>query len=85
MDTNCQHCGEPIDILELHDWPGGWEGKQATDFKKGKGCPTCNWGEKQPHMPEHAELASIAHDLLGDDIDGIAAMLEDAEYLGLFD
>lgn len=32
-----------------------------------------------------AEVAGIAMDMMGDDIDGVASMLEDAESMGLFD
>lgn len=61
--------------------------KLAAEFRT-KGCPvlglTCS-----PVVSESQKMRSSAaaamYDLLGDDMDGAAAMLEDADMLGYFD
>lgn len=83
MDIHCVKCGEPIDLMELHDIPGKtW--RQAKDAFFTLGCEgigmTCS---EPPSNPKAANISSIAHDLLGDDIDAIAGMMEDAEIMGL--
>jgi hypothetical protein len=32
-----------------------------------------------------AEASSVLYDIMGDDLDGVAAMMEDGEYMGLVD
>lgn len=58
-----------------------------ADFQS-KGCEglTCI-GTKCSKKPDkqRAMAASAMYDLLGDDMDGAAAMLEDAEAMGIFD
>jgi len=79
MDLYCQVCGEPyeLDYIEhelSHDAKGA--------FYAGVGCEACKWGANKPaRRPFNAELASAMADIMGDDIDGIAAAMEDAEYL----
>lgn len=84
MDLYCQICGEPYDVWSLQDMSFS----EAQDFKAGKGCPCCE-GKKPKNMSAYqknvTQLSSVAFDILGDDIDGIAAMMEDAEFFGLFE
>lgn len=85
MDVICHKCGEPWDMIEVGEFSRQYDGGNQRDFHAGKGCPSCLWGEKAPKVqPRRAELASILTELLGDDIDGLACELEDAEMLGLF-
>lgn len=83
MDTYCSRCGEPWDVLGITDDP--------TDFKFAKGskslilsCPACkNMTDDEineslsPKQKERNELRAELADLLGDDVDGFAAMCED--------
>jgi len=79
MDVYCQQCGEPWEFLAVTD---DFKHKERTDFWAGKGCPACDWGETAPKItPFRSDLMSVACDILGDDIDGIASEMEDAEML----
>ena len=76
MDLVCIRCGEPWDMdYVLHEDPG--------EFKRRGGridrCPCCP-KQKPKHSPrEQARLDAVAGlaDLLGDDVDGLAAELAD--------
>jgi len=96
MDIRCRHCGEPWDIDELHSLPrlANYKGPMATagmyedQFKQAlaefrqKGCAVfgskCSTRKADPLIGE-------LQDLLGDDIDGLASELDNAEFLGLLD
>lgn len=50
----------------------------AEAFKAGKGCPACKWGKNAPaERPYNAEASAALMELCGDDLDGVAGMLED--------
>jgi len=86
MDLYCQHCGEPWEISGLWDFEKDDYRGARQDFLDGIGCPSCKWGLKEiKDRPRIAEFAQIAREELGDDIDGIAAELEDLEYMGFLD
>jgi hypothetical protein len=51
------------------------EGCAATGW-----CPPC-----EPRRTARSMAASALYEIMGDDVDGIAAILEDAEYMGLLD
>ena len=86
MDVYCQKCGEPWDLCEVNELTLQYDQGTAKDFRKGKGCPSCKWGKKLNNVDhKRAEMSSILFDILGDNIDGIASELDDAEYMGLFD
>ena len=75
MDLRCPKCGEPWDMDELHDVPGMSFNRARDRFAK-VGCEVFD----NPHnevADEDAAKARALHDILGDDIDGIAAMEED--------
>jgi len=87
MDIYCVRCGEPTDMDYLHDVAA----EQETTFAKvlaafqTKGCealgePQC---ERRPSL--RSEAMSAMFDILGDDVDGAASMMEDLEYMGLLD
>ncbi len=82
MDLICTRCGEPWDLdYVLHDAPG--------DFKRTGGlithCPSCPTEEPKHPPAQRERLAAIAMlaGLLGNDIDGLAASLEDFDLLKL--
>ena len=79
MDLLCERCGEPWDRLSLTDDMTATERRR---FFGGEGCPCCYGREKG--FEERAERTSFARmaqsafrDALGDDLDGVAAMMED--------
>lgn len=86
MDIRCPICGEPWDIESLHD-EAEWLDETFDKVRKrfysdgcGKvfGVPSC-----ERSTDNAATIAALAYDLMGDDVDGIASMLEDADFMGL--
>lgn len=86
MDVYCPKCGEPVDNDEFHDAAEA----QSSSYKKvvaafqRRGCealgfPPCRAPHSlsQPGRVARATAASALYDILGDDMDGVAAMLED--------
>lgn len=76
MDLVCTRCGEPwaLDHV-LHDDPAAFERTNGVI----RSCPACPRREPR-HTPKKAErLAAVAAlgEMLGEDIDGLAATLED--------
>jgi hypothetical protein len=48
------------------------------------GCAATGWCDPcEPRRNGRTELAALAYELLGDDVDGIASFMADAEYLGV--
>ncbi|MDD5095432.1 MAG: hypothetical protein PHV74_13795 [Dehalococcoidia bacterium] len=78
MDIYCTRCGEPWDA---------YGAQQALDMTRqeynrmmeGEGCPCC-FGKPIEDQPFRARLAAELHAVLGDDIDGLAVEMEDAEF-----
>ena len=89
MDNYCQKCAEPWDIFSVNEFSVEYDGGTSKDFYNGKGCPCCNWGKDNIELNNRqkmtTDLMSICRDLLGDDIDGMASIMDDAEYLGFLD
>lgn len=87
MDIFCQHCDEPWEVCYVgHDMDIDGQKGDAERFKKGEGCPTCEWGTKGPATNSMRSMAMDAlSDLLGDDIDGIASMLDDPDIAYIID
>ena len=80
MDLVCIRCGEPWDMdYVLHDDPAAFERKGG----KIEHCPACPDEPPRQSRHERARLAAIAElaDVLGDDVDGLAATLEDLHLL----
>jgi len=79
VDIYCKRCGEPWDA---------YGAQQALDMTRqeynammaGEGCPSCYGKPLEKPQPFRARLTSELHAVLGDDIDGLAAELEDAEF-----
>jgi hypothetical protein len=92
MDIICPRCGEPFDMDELHyindpdmreaDRIYGTEHllsyKQAYHIFQTKGCGVLLNDAPCPVRRNMRTAAATAFmDMLGDDVDGVAAMLED--------
>lgn len=75
MDTACTKCGEPWDVDCVHEPEGyGLTLRGLTIV----GCSACAWHEKRGYpLRDRAAVTAALTDALGDDIDGVAAMLED--------
>ena len=85
MDIYCCNCGEPYDMYCITD-PEEREGmiSEGAEIVKNRlvKCPCCPAdGELDESQKDRALFSEVAHDLLGDDIDGIAAILDDFYYL----
>jgi len=81
MDIRCRHCGEPWNIDELHNVDGLTFDHAQKSFRS-IGCET--FGTSHSQNTADPGIGILA-DLLGDDIDGLAAMIEDFEFLGMLD
>lgn len=76
MDLYCTRCGEPWDMdTLLHDDPEGFDRKGGRITA----CPACRGQTVNLSEQEAERLAIIGElaDLAGDDLDGLAADLED--------
>lgn len=85
MDIRCTTCGEPWDADEIREIAADQEVPYAEAialFRK-YGCTVLGTRHNATPDEDAALLARVAFDLGGDDIDGIASDLEDAEFLGL--
>jgi hypothetical protein len=82
MDVYCLKCGEPYDVISVTDMTYRSDGGTRIQFYAGEGCPSCDWGKKAPNEPPfRSELMQAGLDILGDDVDGLAATLEDYDFL----
>lgn len=97
MDIRCVKCGEPWDLDSLHDQvdpkarngqKDGFGGKLYSSFSAARkafyrdGCELFG-ASHGPIDPEKGAVVAALQDLAGDDIDGLASDIEDAEALGL--
>ena len=73
MDIYCPRCGEP------HDTTNSFVGLPM--FLEGKGCPGCKGKRVRPTTK--AQMSRTLRNVLGNDPDGIAGMIEDLEYIGI--
>ena len=93
MDLYCSNCGEPWDVSCIVEVKHGLDDDPAWKLDSSgvpRRCPCCPKGEdgqpaRQTERSTRANAAGIISELLGDDLDGAAALLEDAQYLGLLD
>lgn len=93
MDIHCPVCAEPLDIFELHSIADmtytqardAFYNGTTRDGKRVKGCAAI--GMRCNTRPDgfKASASAALHDMMGDDLDGIAAMMEDADMAGMFD
>ena len=85
MDIMCRICGEPWEIDTFHDVAEdeGITFDEATRRFRADGCFATGWYSKpcepstDPQQRATNMIAGELMDLLGDDVDGAAAMLED--------
>jgi len=91
MDLYCPRrgCGEPIENDSLHDavedglYPNY---RAAAAAFRSEGCTAIGYVHSKGNDNDMRTLAMDAmYDLLGDDMDGAASMMDDLEYLGLLD
>jgi len=86
MDIYCSKCAEPVEIDYLHDIADD----QRTTFTEvmrrfqSDGCKAIEARCNPRKDRGRASAAAALYDLLGDDIDGAASMLEDFEMMGGF-
>lgn len=80
MDIYCKRCGEPWDYLGAAD-AGDMTRTEYTAMMAGEGCPSCAGKPLNKPKPFRAMLMDAVSDLLGDDIDGIASSMDDAEFM----
>ena len=87
MDLMCPKCGEPWDNDTFHEAAEEQDKTYAqvtADFRS-RGCVAIGWGKCSTPSTEvdptwgvtRQEAAAALYDMLGDDMDGAAAMLED--------
>ena len=73
MDVYCPRCGEPWDLYYVqHEMTS----QERRDFWAGKACPSCV-NKEVKERPDRALATAVLRDVLGSDVDGIAAELED--------
>ena len=93
MDIPCPRCGEPWDNDTIHEEVDYRKslGRKTTYAKvaaefRAKGCVTFN-GQSECQIKDTFRQQAIrqTYDLLGDDMDGAASLLDDYEYVGLLD
>ena len=76
MDLYCPRCAEPMDVDSLHDTDYSFP--EARNLFFSRGCGVLFNGTPCPQIDSEVADASAAMlDLLGDDVDGIAAMMDD--------
>lgn len=86
MDIYCPKCAEPVELDYLHtvaDDNGTTFTVELHRFQS-DGCETIGATCNPNRDTGRASAAAAMYDLLGDDIDGAASMLEDFEALGYF-
>jgi hypothetical protein len=86
MDLYCARCGEPVDNDEFHDRAeevGSTYREVSRDFRS-RGCAAIGARCSEPSTEvdrsyglTRQAAAGAMYDLLGDDMDGAAAMLDD--------
>jgi len=76
MDVFCPICGEPWDTYEFHEVEGMTYAEAWKAFTK-KGCEV--FGSKHGEALDQNTKGSLRmlYDVMGDDVDGIAAILDD--------
>ena len=79
MDLYCPVCTEPVDNDSIHEEARATAMSYVTvlrDFQA-RGCVAVGFGDCEPVDSEDRLVIQAMNDLLGDDSDGIMAMMED--------
>lgn len=87
MDVYCPKCGEPVELDYFHDVAADTRSTYSAvrdDFAR-RGCAAIDGRCNDRPDKSRASAAAAMFDVMGDDADGIAAMLEDFDYLGMFE
>lgn len=74
-DLHCTKCGEPWEMECLSE-----PGEYGLTVKGSRivSCSACAWhAERGSIMAGTAAAAAAMHDILGDDVDGVASMMQD--------
>lgn len=71
QDIRCRRCGEPWEHYTVYHELSDWDDQPddaKEQFLSGKGCPTCNWGEKAGEVStsRHKSDAELEADNLRD-------------------
>jgi hypothetical protein len=79
MDIYCPRCAEPCDVDELHyAEPMTYSQARKVYFDRSQGCGVVFNGRPCELVDDiRAELSAMLAGELGDDIDGIAGMMDD--------
>ena len=88
MDIYCPKCGEPWDTDTFHDIAQEQDitFDEAIALFRKNGCSATGWSKcNLTKRTIRGEAFTALSELLGDDIDGIASMLEDFDAVGLLD
>ena len=85
MDIICPKCTEPYDLSELHDNDFGLSFSDANRKFHTDGCSAVFETRCTPVESLRGDVSAAMYDMLGDDIDGIAAMMEDFDMMDMFD
>lgn len=74
-DIRCPKCGEAVDL---------WDFDDPADRKlyATQGCEAVGFGKCERDLDKSLVVSAVA-DIMGDDLDGMASMLEEAEAMGL--
>ncbi len=76
MDVYCKRCGEPFELYGINF---DFTPEERNHFWSGEGCPCC-YGKPAPEKrPFRCRVQEALESALGDDHDGLAASMEDAE------
>ena len=78
MDIYCPRCGEPCDMDELHDARQPYNVARRLFFNPAEGCGIVFSDTRcTARRTDMGDKAYLAAQLLGDDVDGIASILDD--------
>ena len=77
MDIYCSKCGEPWDVYTLNEYEVTMESFSTN------GCRAFGVKCNENTIDKKNSLYSEIYDILGDDVDGAASIIDDAKYLGL--
>lgn len=76
MDIYCPVCGEPWAVDELHEIPGEDFATAQRRFRS-EGCAVFESRHNLSPDSEAAAMSSVLFELLGDDIDGVASLMDE--------
>ncbi len=87
MDIYCPRCSEPWDTDEFHDIADEQETTYDEVRKnfRAKGCQALGMRPCAHQRTLRGDATSALMDMLGDDLDGVASLLDDFGYAGMLD